>query len=103
MKIFPIIFLAVSAVLLDACSQGGVEPMSNTEMPTNQDTIIYIGEARMEDNGDIIITFHKTGDGIHTSAQFRCKPGTERYENVIKHVGGLKPGESKLVPPWPDN
>jgi hypothetical protein len=29
-------------------------------------------------------------------------PSDPRYQEVLKHLGGLKPGDDKLVPPWPD-
>lgn len=76
--------------------------MSNTEMPTNQDSIFYVGEVTMEANGDIVLTYHRTTDGLFAESQERFRPGTKDYEEVIKHVGGLKPGESKLVPAWQD-
>ena len=30
------------------------------------------------------------------------KPGEKSYEETIRHVGGIKIGESKQVPPWPN-
>lgn len=37
------------------------------------------------------------GDGAVT-----YKPDHAQYREVLKHVDGLKPGEDKCVPPWPD-
>jgi hypothetical protein len=36
------------------------------------------------------------GDGF-----FVLLPGDKNYEATIVHVGGLEPGQSKPVPPWP--
>lgn len=30
-------------------------------------------------------------------------PTHPEYEKIIEHVGGLQPGQQKLVPPWPDS
>jgi hypothetical protein len=31
----------------------------------------------------------------------RYKPGDAKYKESIDHVGGLAPGETKMLPPWP--
>jgi hypothetical protein len=31
------------------------------------------------------------------------KPDTPDYQEVLRHIGGLRPGETKEVPPWPDD
>jgi hypothetical protein len=30
------------------------------------------------------------------------KPSDLNYREVLAHIGGLQPGETKLVRPWPD-
>jgi hypothetical protein len=63
-----------------------------------------IGSAAMEENGDIVLTLRAAAgnSGIVGDAQLRYKPGDPEYMDVLQHLGGLEPGESKLVPPWPD-
>ncbi len=39
------------------------------------------------------------GGGIG-EATFVYKPDDPMYDKTIRHVGGLKPGETKSVPPW---
>lgn len=39
--------------------------------------------------------------GAHGDGLFRYPCDHKDYAMVLKHVGGLKPGESKPVPPWP--
>lgn len=29
------------------------------------------------------------------------KPGDTEYDEVLRHLGGMEPGEQKPVPPWP--
>jgi hypothetical protein len=42
------------------------------------------------------------GDGAVGDAVLVYSPTDPQYEEIKKHVGGLKPGEEKPVPPWPD-
>jgi hypothetical protein len=30
------------------------------------------------------------------------KPGDPKYQETLEHLGGMKPGEEKSVPPWPE-
>jgi hypothetical protein len=39
--------------------------------------------------------------GMVGHAFFVYKKGTPEYADMMKHVGGLKRGESKLVPAYP--
>jgi hypothetical protein len=32
--------------------------------------------------------------------RFIYEPGHADYDDVVAHVGGISPGESKPVPPW---
>ena len=42
-------------------------------------------------------------DGIHAHTRLVYPPTHPAYADVLEHLDGLKPGESKLVPPWPDD
>lgn len=62
----------------------------------------YIGEVRMEDNGEIILLlFARDNNGTSGQATVRYPKDHPQYYEIVKHVGGLKPGERKGVPPWP--
>ena len=62
-----------------------------------------IGSARMKPDGTIVLQLRATdpASGAMGDAQFEYPPGHPQYQEVLKHIGGLKPGEDKLVPPWP--
>jgi hypothetical protein len=55
----------------------------------------------MEADGTIVIDLHPDDSGIRGIAQKRVKPTDADYEETLEHIGGLKPGEQKLMPPWP--
>lgn len=57
----------------------------------------------MEDGGEIVLRLRATdGEGRVGEGQFRYARGTPDCEEVLRHAGGLEPGQSKPVQPWPD-
>jgi hypothetical protein len=40
-------------------------------------------------------------DGGIGDGQLVYAPSDWQYAEVLAHIGGLSPGETKLVPPWP--
>ncbi len=67
------------------------------------ETAKYIGEALLEENGDILLQlFIGEDNSMNGQTLFRYKPNTEKYNAVLQHVGGLKLGEKKGVLPWPE-
>ncbi|OAI41434.1 hypothetical protein AYO40_03220 [Planctomycetaceae bacterium SCGC AG-212-D15] len=57
-----------------------------------------IGTATMEEDGTIVLDLRTPA-----MALFRYPPDDKEYKEILKHLGGLKRGETKLVPPWPDS
>jgi hypothetical protein len=39
--------------------------------------------------------------GIVGDARLIYQPTDPQYADILKHLGGLRPGEVKEVPPWP--
>jgi hypothetical protein len=63
-----------------------------------------IGSAAMKVDGTIILTLQAEGpDGEETYADMSYPPEDPRRLEILSHLGGLQPGESKPVPPWPDD
>jgi hypothetical protein len=62
-----------------------------------------IGAATMMPDGTITLRLRAEGEGGKIGeGQVTYRPGTARYDEVLRHLGGLKPGETKPVPPWKD-
>lgn len=62
-----------------------------------------IGECWMEEDGTIVVLLRRTADGIHVSMPPRRYPRSDpHYAEVLAHVGPIRPGEKKLVLPFPD-
>ncbi len=61
-----------------------------------------IGVATMTPDSTIIVDLRAEGSGgMVGHARFVYPPDHPRYQQTLKHLGGLRPGESKPVPPWP--
>lgn len=61
-----------------------------------------IGTAFMYDDGTILLDIRAELPGGGEGLSRLEYPKYHRYyEEVLRHVGGLEPGQSKPVPPWP--
>lgn len=66
------------------------------------DSSASIGSASMDQTRMIFLQLRAEGpNGEVGDAMFTYKPGDPKYQEIIDHVGGLAPGQSKPVPPWP--
>jgi hypothetical protein len=62
-----------------------------------------IGVAKMLADGTIVMSLRAEGPGgIVGEGQMRYPKSHPNYAEVLQHLGGMKPGEEKPVPPWPD-
>ena len=64
-----------------------------------------IGTAVLLENGNIVMNLvAESGShpGLVGHSQIVVKPTDKDYKTTLKHIGGLKVGEEKLVPPWPN-
>ncbi len=61
----------------------------------------YIGIATMREDGTIVLDLWAEGSGgILGEARVEYPPGHERYQEVLDHIGPMKPGETRPIPPW---
>ena len=63
---------------------------------------VIIGDAVMQDDGTIVVRLRRTADGIHVSGAMSYPVDSPHYKEILNHLGGMKPGETKLVPAWDD-
>jgi hypothetical protein len=83
-------------------SNGPAEKPSKDDDNLNKDGAI--GAATMTEDGAIVLSLRaKAADrAIIGDARLVYPKNDKQYSEILKHVGGLKPGESKPVFPWPD-
>lgn len=62
-----------------------------------------IGTANMLPDGTIVMDLRAQGPrGIVGDSRVTYKKDSPHYAEILKHLGGLHPGETKPVPPFPD-
>ena len=59
-----------------------------------------IGVASMTADGVITLRLRSLPPGPIAEATMRYTPGDPKYEEVMTHLGGIAPGETKAVRPW---
>jgi hypothetical protein len=94
------------ALLLAGCQpKSKPEPARSPERsPAVSAPAQSIGSASMLADGTIALQLRATGaGGAVGDGLVRYPKGHAQYEMVLKHVGGLKPGETKPCPPFPDS
>jgi hypothetical protein len=66
-------------------------------------TVASIGTIKMNAERRIELRLRADGpNGERGESVLTYDPGDTDYDDVIKHVGGISPGETKAVPPWPE-
>ena len=62
----------------------------------------YTGTAVMQEDGAITLHLRLGSDGKDVDDTLTYKTTDRGYDNVLRHLGGLDPGESKPFSPWKD-
>lgn len=88
-------------------ANAGIGQKADVRKATQQRTVDVsapssIGSAAMLADRTIVMRVYAPfpGGGFG-EAEFTYKVTDPDYNEVLRHLGGLKPGESKPVPPWP--
>lgn len=72
---------------------GGIQPGEKKVIPS------FIGRADMDAQGTIIYRFWgQANNGSQLNGARTLKPGDADYDKLLNEVGGLHPGEWKMVP-----
>ncbi|MGB0750043.1 MAG: hypothetical protein ACPGO3_14985 [Magnetospiraceae bacterium] len=77
--------------------------MANTKTPTQNNSI---GIAEMRADGAIVLQLRATTmdegvEGAVGDGMLIYTPDSDGYADLLDHLGGLAPNETKPVPPWP--
>jgi hypothetical protein len=68
--------------------------VSITPVPPN------VGTITMAADRSIALRLRSLPPGPIAETTASYKPGDATYKEMIDHVGGLAPGETKMLPPW---
>lgn len=69
--------------------------LSITPVPPN------VGTITMAADRGIVLHLRSLPPGPIAETVASYKPTDAKYKEMIDHVGGLAPGETKMLPPWP--
>lgn len=61
-----------------------------------------IGTAKMLADGTLVLALRAETESAVGHAEFQYAKDDPEYARILKHIGGIKPGEEKLVLPFPD-
>ncbi len=61
-----------------------------------------IGVAQLKENETIVLHLKGKEGDLSGEAEVEFNLGDKLYDDVFKHLGGIKKGETKLVPAWQD-
>lgn len=68
--------------------------------PIEEKTPVSIGNATMLPDGTLRLMLRGVGpNGAIAETLAIMKPGDERYEKMLKSLGAMVPGDSRLIPP----
>jgi hypothetical protein len=60
----------------------------------------YVGTAEMLDDGTLALHLRLNSDGTAVNDTLTYKVSDRAYDDILRHLGGLRPGESKQFRPW---
>jgi hypothetical protein len=93
--------LATALVMLGAgsvCLADDIKPSPSDARPS----MPYTGTATMQDDGSLTLHLRQTRDGKDIDDTLIYKTTDRGYDDVLRHLGGLNPGDTKSFRPWKD-
>jgi hypothetical protein len=91
--------IAVGLIMLCAAGAGSAQEVRSSDA---RPSMPYAGTAEMLDDGTLSLHLRLTSDGKALNDTLVYKVSDRAYDNVLRHLGGLQPGETKAFRPWKD-
>jgi hypothetical protein len=91
--------VAFAFILLCAAGAGSAQEIRLSDA---RPSMPYAGTAEMLDDGTLSLHLRLTSDGKALNDTLVYKVSDRAYDNVLRHLGGLQPGETKQFRPWKD-
>lgn len=64
------------------------------------DVVESIGMAVMQADGTITLRLRAAIGSGCAHGELHYRRGSDDYQEILEHIGGLVPGQTKPVPPW---
>ena len=81
-----------------ACLAADVKPSLSDARPS----MPFSGTATMRDDGSLTLRLRVDSTGKRVDDTLTYKTTDRGYDDVLRHLGGLDPGDSKDFDPWKD-
>jgi hypothetical protein len=81
-----------------ACLAADVKPSPSDARPS----MPYSGTATMRDDGSLILHLRLDSTGKQVDDTLTYKTTDRGYDDVLRHLGSLDPGDSRDFDPWKD-
>lgn len=91
--------IAIAFIML--CAAGACSAQESRSSDARP-SMPYIGTATMLDDGSLSLHLRLTSDGKAVNDTIVYKVSDHAYDDVLRHLGGLNPGETKEFRPWKD-
>jgi hypothetical protein len=88
-------------VLLSA-SQAALADDARPSPSDARPSMPFTGTATMQDDGSLTLHLRLTSDGKEIDDTLTYKTTDRGYDDVLRHLGGLNPGDTKGFRPWKD-
>ena len=92
------LFVAVALGATAGCFGEDIKPSPSTARPS----MPYSGTAIMQEDGSVTLRLRRTSDGKEIDKALTYKTTDRGYDSVVRHLGGLEPGDTKSFGPWKD-
>lgn len=86
------------SMLGGGCLAADVKPSLSDARPS----MPYSGTATMRDDGSLTLHLRLDTSGKQIDETLTYKTTDRGYDDVLRHLGGLDPGDSKDFDPWKD-
>ncbi len=82
----------------EAASADDIKPVPSDARPS----MPFMGTATMQDDGSLTLHLRQTSSGKEIDDTLTYKTTDRGYDDVLRHLGGLNPGDIKSFRPWKD-
>lgn len=91
---------AAIALIMLSCADTAVAQQNRSS--DARPSMPYAGTAVMQDDGTLTLHLRLTRDGKAVSDTVIYKVSDRGYDNVLRHLGGMSPGDTRQFTPWKD-
>ena len=96
------LFIAALVMLGSASRAQGLKTPDKPSPNEARPSMPFTGTAQMQNDGSLTLHLRLTSDGKEIEDTILYKTTDRGYDSVLRHLGGVRPGESKPFRPWRD-